>query len=55
MKRGYYYLLLKLVLERHRLEEMIAKYGLNDAKVVEQSERLDQIIVQIQRNNRLAV
>lgn len=47
--KNLYTLQMQLSIQRQRLEKMIQKYGLQHPKVLLQSQKVDKIIIQIQR------
>lgn len=42
-------LFLQVAIQRQRLEDLIAKHGLEDERVLAQSQKLDKLILEIQR------
>jgi len=49
MRDGLFSLYLRVAIGRKRLEDMVARYGREDPRVVEFSQRLDRDVVELQR------
>jgi hypothetical protein len=49
MRDNLFPLHLKIAIQRRRLEEMVAKHGKTSPLVIAQSQKLDQLIVQLQK------